>query len=525
MAALMCIKRADAVLGTDHSRILTKAVRGFTGTRATRHQLPPYSANAGTGVPASEARGCGNSYMCLTSPELWPEQAKQWYQLYDRFFWQSRITAVGYREYPLDVPHSDWTMDVDAGPVIAGHGVSASAFGIGAARKNGRFDRAYPLAAEMLATVVELPNGMLAIPRLLSNFSDAPMLGEASILFFLTIQPQKGFPVKTGGSIPAYTYIILLGLFLFGAWRILESIWTFREMRREPEREGYAPKLQAAVWVCLMLGAVTAFVLGHAIIGIVLLVVAVMLPILKRKKKPKGTEGWPGEKTAGEADKLGKTETSGLSGDAASRKTVEGLTLVEVLLMVSVIILLIAPLLARGPHPKPTDCASNLKQIGIAFRTFALDNIEKFPMQISVTNEGTKELITSGLVSPHFGAISNELSAPKVLLCPQDTKREYAANFTTDFGDGNISYFVNVDASKESPSAILCGDRNLVINSRPAKGLVQLATNQTVSWSSQLHRKRGYILLVDGSVSEQTSPQLQATVQSAVNATNRLVVP
>ena len=33
------------------------------------------------------------------------------------------------------------------------------------------------LAAEMLATVGELPNGVLAVPRLLSNLSDAPMLG------------------------------------------------------------------------------------------------------------------------------------------------------------------------------------------------------------------------------------------------------------------------------------------------------------------------------------------------------------
>src|ERR1039458_1385264 len=122
-------------------------------------------------------------------------------------------------------------MDVDAGPVVAGHGVAASAFGVGAARKNGRFDRAYPLAAEMLATVVELPNGVLAMPRLLSNLSDAPMLGEAGILWQLSIQPEKGFPVKSGGSLPSYVYIVLLSVFLLGIWRILDAIWTFREAR------------------------------------------------------------------------------------------------------------------------------------------------------------------------------------------------------------------------------------------------------------------------------------------------------
>src|SRR5205085_216786 len=100
MAALMCIKRADTVLGTDHSKFLKKAVRGFTGKNATRYGLPPYAASAGTGAPMSPARGCANSYMSLTAPELWPAQAREWYDLYDRFFWQQRISAVGYREYP-----------------------------------------------------------------------------------------------------------------------------------------------------------------------------------------------------------------------------------------------------------------------------------------------------------------------------------------------------------------------------------------------------------------------------------------
>jgi hypothetical protein len=128
----------------------------------------------------SEARGCGNSYMCLTAPELWPAQAKVWYGLYDKYFWQERMTAVGYREFPNDIPHSDWTMDVDAGPVIAGHGIAACALGIGAARKNGRFDRAYPLEAEMLASVVELPNGVLALPRLPKGVEDWPDSNSAT---------------------------------------------------------------------------------------------------------------------------------------------------------------------------------------------------------------------------------------------------------------------------------------------------------------------------------------------------------
>ena len=62
------------------------------------------------------------------------------------------------------------------------------------------------------------------IPRLHSNLRAAPMLGEAGILWPLSIQPAKGFPVKTGGSVPTFVYIVLLGVFLFGVWRIADAI-------------------------------------------------------------------------------------------------------------------------------------------------------------------------------------------------------------------------------------------------------------------------------------------------------------
>jgi hypothetical protein len=293
MAALMSIRRADVVLGTDHSKFLERALRGFTGRHATRLGLPPYFANSANGLPISQARGCANSYMCLTSPELWPAQSKQWYELYDRLFWQHRITTFGYREFARGVANRDWMMDADAGPVVAGYGVAANAFGVGAARKNGRFDRAYPLAAEMIATVGELPNGVLAMPRLLSDVSDAPMLGEAAILWQLSIQPEGGFPVKTAGKVPAYVYVVLATVFLFGLWRILAALYSFHEALRGPEPEVRAPRVQTAAWIVLMIGSGVAFWMGFPFAALAGLVVALMLPVVKRKKRPRGTEGWP----------------------------------------------------------------------------------------------------------------------------------------------------------------------------------------------------------------------------------------
>jgi len=278
MAAIMCIRRADAVLGADHSEFINRSLRAFIGPRSTRHQLTPYSADAETGAPLSESRGCGNSYFCLTSPELWPGSAKTWFQLYEKSFWQQRFGFAGFREFPSDVPKSDWTIDVDAGPVVAGFGVSANAFGVGAARKNGRFDLAYPLSAEMLATVWELPNGTLAMPRILSNLSDAPMLGETAILWLLSVQPEKGFPVRTGGRVPPFVFVVLAGALLFGILLMVTAVKTFKASLRERVPTVLAPRFQAFLWVCLLVGAAVMSGFGQTLTGLALLLAALLLP-------------------------------------------------------------------------------------------------------------------------------------------------------------------------------------------------------------------------------------------------------
>jgi len=297
MAAIACVKRADAVLGTDHTDFVTRAVRGFAGKNLAPNQLPPYSAAAATGAPTSEARGCALSYMGLTGPELWPGRARLWFETYDKQFWQERLAAVGYREFAANsTTHSDWTFDVDAGPVVAGYGVSANAFGIGAARKNGRFDRAYPLATELLATVGELPNGMLIVPRLLSDTSDAPMLGEAAILWQLTVQPEKGVRVKAGGETPTYTFVLLSAIMIFGVWRIVTALGVlWRNLlgsRALAEIVVPAPRFQSFAWALLLAAAIGAFLIGYHAVGVVVFIFAVMLPYTRKKKAPKGTEGW-----------------------------------------------------------------------------------------------------------------------------------------------------------------------------------------------------------------------------------------
>src|SRR5258707_2957010 len=123
------------------------------------------------------------------------------------------------------------------------------------------------------------------------------------------------------------------------------------------------------------------------------------------------------------------------------------------------------------------NCVNNLIQVGLGFRTWALDNNDKYPMQTSITNGGTMELVGTGGAFSHFAVMSNELSTPTILFCPQETdpNRQSATTFASTVpagstnqipftNDNNISYFVGVDAVDTSPQMVLTRDRHLAVN-------------------------------------------------------------
>ena len=76
-------------------------------------------------------------------------------------------------------------------------------------------------------------------------------------------------------------------------------------------------------------------------------------------------------------------------------------------------------------------CINNLKQFGLAVRVWAIDNGDTFP--------------------PDFLSMSNELNTPKILVCPADTNRPVAANWTA-FTSANCSYeYLAPSASSANP--------------------------------------------------------------------------
>jgi competence protein ComGC len=202
-------------------------------------------------------------------------------------------------------------------------------------------------------------------------------------------------------------------------------------------------------------------------------------------------------------------------------------TLVELIVIVAVAVLLllmVVPAISRQKdRSHRITCANNLKQIGMAFKTFGLDSNDQFPMYVEAKHGGSLEALSTGEVFRHFLAISNELSTPKILVCPADT-RPPASNF---FGlaNANLSYFIGMDANDSTPAMFLTGDRNLTNGTvLPPDHILIVTSNNPVNWNHELHRFMGNVGLSDGSVQGFTRSKLNEALWNS-GVTNRLAIP
>ncbi len=202
-------------------------------------------------------------------------------------------------------------------------------------------------------------------------------------------------------------------------------------------------------------------------------------------------------------------------------------TLIELLVMIVILTLVASVLLPAMSHARQRArrirCTSNLKQIGMCFKTWALDHKDLFPSQALTNNAGVLEPEFATNASAHFLVISNELATPRILLCPADAARAFVTDFRK-LANTNTSYFISLDAEDSRPNMLLAGDRNLTNGLPVTNGVLYLATNRPVGWTHELHCLQGNAGLADGSVQQFAMPFLMRAVANA-GVENRLLMP
>ncbi len=199
----------------------------------------------------------------------------------------------------------------------------------------------------------------------------------------------------------------------------------------------------------------------------------------------------------------------------------------ELLLLVAVLAVLAGlyvSAMAKKKHFVPgINCTNNMKEVALAFRLWS-DDHGVYPMQYRTNNFDGPEFAIQQKIYVYFQAMSNELSTPKILVCPSDD-RSPALSFK-DLSNTNISYFVGLAADETMPQTLLSGDRKLIINGIPASaGLVMIKSTDTIGWDQTMHRGQGNVALADGSVQGFTSAGLQRAAGQTGTNVMRLGIP
>jgi prepilin-type processing-associated H-X9-DG protein len=227
----------------------------------------------------------------------------------------------------------------------------------------------------------------------------------------------------------------------------------------------------------------------------------------------------------------------------------QAFTVLELLVVATVLTFLVLITLPALANTKAgvqrVYCSNNLKQVGLAFHTWATKNNNRFPTFVPGTEGGANTAVGVAAntynntafaanypaagprgVFGMFVVMSNELKTPKILYCPSEANGNIVqasvfgntVGTTTGFNsDSYASYFVGVDANENAPSRFLAGDHNLGTGNNQATHVSQFVsagtnaawTTTAIGWQNNQHAQKGNVLFVDGSVQRLNTPQLR----------------
>lgn len=212
-------------------------------------------------------------------------------------------------------------------------------------------------------------------------------------------------------------------------------------------------------------------------------------------------------------------------------RNAKAFTIIDLLIIAGIIVLLaciaLPAIASHRRKAKAEACIDNLKQIGVGFRTWALDCGDQYPSGVTINNGGAKEQLEMGNVFFNFLVMSNEIGSPKILVCPQDREKTGKTDFSCPFSNTNVSYFVGADAGDTFPQMFLAGDRHLAYENKalPPGIFIWTSNRSAVSWTKAIHNQCGNVGLADGSVQFLKSRQLAKAAANQSCDTNRLAIP
>lgn len=208
------------------------------------------------------------------------------------------------------------------------------------------------------------------------------------------------------------------------------------------------------------------------------------------------------------------------------------LELTAVLVALAVLAALALPVLANNrERSQRVVCVNNLRLAGQGLQEWATEHGGQLQWRTSWTEGGT--MVVSAPYPPWQGLqnnvwfqwawLSNDLRSPRILVCPSDTNKVQASDWTSynpgggfahaNFRDKSVSYLIGLDVLQEHTDGLVAGDRNVIFNGSltagcssgvtPARTILPRSPNAGVG--SGLHEGAGNFLFKDGRVEELSS--------------------